>query len=434
MSMVNEWKEPLLEAQDERSHLSSFDEMRDLIINLIHKNQHWRSQQCINLVAAESLMSEASRSLLSSDLSMRMAGGLKDKNRPFMGTQWIDQIDSLTREMLNFLFKCHFCEPRLFGGTQACQIIYSTMTRPGDTIMAVMPSNGGDSCHTEENMTPGLSLQVIPIPFLADHLTIDLNELDNLVSRYKPKLISIGFSISLFEQPLSEIQKIAHQHGVTVFYDAAHELGLIAGGCFKNPFLEGIDIVSGCTGKTFSGPQGGLLLWNNEIYNDVFGSNIYPTFIGTYPLNRLSALALSVLELIYFGKTFMSNIISNAQCLALELSNLGVDVFAKEKNFTATHQIVLNAETYGGGFKAAKRLEKCHMMTNPVNLPGDRSLQRKGIRLATTEITRRGMSNEEMKQIASLISRALLTAEPADLIAREAEGLIQAFSAIHYCH
>ena len=87
-----------------------------------------------------------------------------------------------------------------------------------------------------------------------------------------------------------------------LFYDAAHELGLIAGKCFADPFQLGVDIVAGSTGKTLSGPQGGLLLWNNAELTLPVTSMVFPNFVGSYQLNRIVALTITALELLQFGE------------------------------------------------------------------------------------------------------------------------------------
>ncbi|STY29659.1 serine hydroxymethyltransferase [Legionella wadsworthii] len=413
-------------------HCQSYAEMQDMLMYLIKKNGSWR-KQCINLVAAESPMSQIVRSLLADDLSMRTASGyIGKKNRYFMATQYIDQFESLCHVLLTDLFECNYCDHRLMGGTQACQVVYSTLTQPNDTLITVMPMHGGDSSNCRQSMPGLLNLNIVPMPFLRDNLTIDLHQLEYLLDRYKPKLISLGFSICLLEQPIRAISALCQKFKVPVFYDASHELGLIAGKCFANPFIQGTTIVSGSTGKTFSGPQGGLLLWNDDYLVQPITNTVFPNFVGTYQLNRVAALTLASLEIQQYGEEYMAQGVRNAKTLAMQLHTLGISVFAQEKNYTQTHQILIDATKYGGGFAAANRLEACHIITNHVNLPGDKEGFR-GIRIATTEMTRRGMKEKHMQEIVHLVYRALETSEPASSIAKGASILSQEFQKIHYC-
>ncbi|CAM3010765.1 serine hydroxymethyltransferase [Legionella steigerwaltii] len=422
-----------IKAQHDLMHCKSFEHMRALILGLIKNNDHWRTQKCINLVAAESSLSQVARSLLACDLSTRTAGGhIGKKNRYFMASEYIDQLESICHVLMWSLFECHFCEHRLLGGTQACQVAYSVLTKPRDTLITVMPTHGGDSSNSSQSMPGLLDLNIVPMPFLPDQVTIDLHQLEYLVCRYRPQLITLGFSICLFEQPLQEICTIAQKYKTQVFYDASHELGLIAGKCFTNPFKQGVTLVSGSTGKTYSGPQGGLLLWDDERLTKSIETTAFPSFVGTYQLNRVAALTLTALELHQYGESYMRQVVGNAKALATHLDDCGISVFAKEKNFTQTHQILIHAEKYGGGFSAASRLEACNIIGNHVSLPGD-DTSSLGLRLATTEITRRGMKEKQMQQIAELIYRALATHEKAERIAHDASLLSQEFQEIHYC-
>ncbi|WP_131783729.1 aminotransferase class I/II-fold pyridoxal phosphate-dependent enzyme [Legionella gresilensis] len=422
-----------LRAQRDLLHCESYESMKELIVSIIKKNNGWRTEQCINLVAAESPMSRVAQSVLACDLSMRTAGGhIGRQNRYFMASKYIDQLESICHVLMTNLFGCHYCEHRLLGGTQACQVVYSVLTKPNDTLITVMPKHGGDSSNCKQSMPGLLDLNIIPMPFLPNHLIIDLERFEYLVCRYRPQLITLGFSICLFEQPIKEICAIAKKYNTRIFYDAAHELGLIAGKCFTNPFKQGVTIVSGSTGKTFSGPQGGLLLWDDEKLTTPIATTVFPNFVGTYQLNRVAALTLTALELHQYGEAYMNQVLCNAKALATHLDECGISVFAKEKNYTETHQVLINVEKYGGGFSAACRLEACNIIVNHVSIPGDdKPVQ--GIRLATTELTRRGMQEEQMQQVARLIYRALATDEPAEYIAIDASQLIQEFQGIYFC-
>ncbi|STX51574.1 serine hydroxymethyltransferase [Legionella busanensis] len=422
-----------LRAQRDLMHCESFENIKELVLSLINKNNKWRTEQCINLVAAESPMSQVARSLFACDLSMRTAGGhIGRQNRYFMASKYIDQLESICHVLMTNLFGCYYCEHRLLGGTQACQVAYSVLTKPKDTLITVMPKHGGDSSNCTQSMPGLLGLNMIPMPFLPDHLIIDLEKFEYLICRYRPALVTLGFSICLFEQPIKEICAIARKYKTHVFYDAAHELGLIAGKCFSNPFKQGVTVVSGSTGKTFSGPQGGLLLWNDENLATSIATTVFPNFVGTYQLNRVAALTLTALELHQYGEAYMKQVVCNAKSLAKHLDDCGITVFAKEKNYTETHQALINVEKYGGGFRAASRLEACNIIVNHVSIPGDdKPLQ--GIRIGTTELTRRGMQEKQMQEIARLIYRALATAEPAECIAIDASRLIEAFQEIYYC-
>jgi glycine hydroxymethyltransferase len=52
-------------------------------------------------------------------------------------------------------------------------------------------------------------------------------------------------------------------NGAAKSFSMAHQIGLIAGGQFQDPLREGAVVMTGSAGKTFSGPQSGIIVWND---------------------------------------------------------------------------------------------------------------------------------------------------------------------------
>ena len=73
-----------------------------------------------------------------------------------------------------------------------------------------------------------------------------------------------GQSVFLFPTPLGELAMQLTKLEPTVMYDAAHVMGLVAGGQFQDPLREGADVMTGSSHKTFPGPQGGFVLSDSE--------------------------------------------------------------------------------------------------------------------------------------------------------------------------
>ena len=72
----------------------------------------------------------------------------------------------------------------------------------------------------------------------------------------------MGKSLFLFPEPVKDFSKICEEKGIILIYDAAHVLGLIAGGLFQDPLGEGAFIMTGSTHKTYFGSQRGIVLSN----------------------------------------------------------------------------------------------------------------------------------------------------------------------------
>jgi len=409
----------------------TYQNLLNTCLGLINANGNWRQQECLNLVASEALISPLTRKTLSSDMAMRTAGGyIGEKNRYFIASKNIDMLESYLFALLTDLFNCDQADWRLLGGTQACHAVYAALCKRGDTIISVPEIMGGDSSNTYLSMPGYLGLNIVNMPFRDDGYTIDLDKLEHLIKVHTPRLVCIGFSISLFKQPIKEIKSLCKTTNTLIYYDAAHELGLIAGNQLPNPFDEGADIVSGSTGKSFSGPQGGLILWDNNLSLAPLESSVFPNFVGTYQLNRVAALCFSACELREFGKAFMSAVVINAKALAGALEAEGFTIFGSKKGYTETNQVLLQLPKEDG-IGSAKKLEQINIICNETITPGNTHTI--SLRLSTTEITRLGMGIKEMKTIAILIAARLKNREKTCTLIKKVMLLKNQFKIIGYC-
>ena len=157
--------------------------------------------------------------------------------------------------------------------------------------------------------------------------------------------------------------------GGKVFFDGAHQLGLIAGGQFQDPLREGADVLTGSAGKTFSGPQSGVMVWNDPELTQPLLDAVFPALAATHQVNRVAALAAAAAELLAFGQEYMAAIVANAQALAHALHTRGVPVLGAHKGYTRTHQVIADVREFGGGLEVAHRLAKANIITNKNLLP-----------------------------------------------------------------
>ena len=122
--------------------------------------------------------------------------------------------------------------------------------------------------------------------------------------------------------------------------DGAHQLGLIGGGQFQDPLREGACVMTGSAGKTFSGPQSGIIVWNDPELSVPITDAIFPTLAATHQVNRVAALAAAAAEFLAFGKDYMAQIAANAQALGKALHERGIRVLGDHKGYTRTHQVI----------------------------------------------------------------------------------------------
>ncbi|MCK4883751.1 MAG: serine hydroxymethyltransferase, partial [Candidatus Diapherotrites archaeon] len=204
-------------------------------IKKIKKNQdNWRKKECINLIASENVTSPLADEVYLNDAAHRYAEG-KTWARHYQGSQYIDEIDSLTQDLFNTLFECKRTDLRPLSGTQSNMAAFAATTSYGDQIMTSAIQNGGHVSHTRFGTAGLIGLKEISFPFDTDEMNIDIDATKKLIREKKPKVVLFGGSVMLFPHPVKELSDTAKEHGATVMYDSAHVLGLIAGKQFQDP-------------------------------------------------------------------------------------------------------------------------------------------------------------------------------------------------------
>jgi glycine hydroxymethyltransferase len=397
-------------------------DMAEAVIAAVDRNAEWRGKRCINLLAPEAPTSPMVRALLASEVGTRAAEGhIGAENRWFAGTRHIDEIESLCIELLKRAFRANYADHRLMGSMLGNLAVYHALTEPGDTIMSVAQPSGGHSSNRSDGPAGMRGLTIVDIPFDPDELTVDLVAFRALAVRVRPKLVTLGLSMTLFPYPVQEMQAIIAPWGGRVIFDGAHQAGLIAGGQFQDPLREGAAVLTGSAGKTFSGPQSGIMLWDDPELTAPLTHAVFPVLVATHQVNRVAALAVSAAEMLAFGQPYMAQIVHNAQTLAAALDQRGIPVLGQRKGYTTTQQVIADVRQFGGGQAVAARLAQANIITNKNLLPSDDQDdwdRPSGLRIGTTEVTRLGMGSAEMATIADFIARILVDgADPAALAA-----------------
>jgi glycine hydroxymethyltransferase len=387
-------------------------EMQEAVLAAVARNEEWRGKRCLNLLAPEAPTSPTVRALLSAEVGTRAAEGhIGAVNRWFAGTKYIDEIEALCVELLKKAFGANYADHRLVASMIGNMAVYSALTEPGDVIMSIPQSVGGHSSNRDDGPAGVRGLNVVDIPFDPVELEVDLDLFRKVAPLVRPKLVALGASMTLFPFPIQAIQDIVAEWGGSVFFDGAHQLGLVAGGQFQDPLREGAAVLTGSAGKTFSGPQSGIMIWNDPRLTEPLTHAIFPVLAATHQVNRVAALAVSAAEMIAYGRVYMTQIVRNAQALGAALAHRGIPILGAHKGYTMTHQVIANVREFGGGLEVAHRLARANIITNKNLIPGDQPAdwdRPGGLRIGTIEITRLGMHEAEMETIADFIARILI--------------------------
>lgn len=402
------WLSPNATAR-EREILDSLD-LTDLagvdgrIHDLVARNTDIHDRECINLNPASNVMNPRAEALLASGLTTRASlGHPGDKYET--GLEAIEEIEVVTAAAARTLFGARHVEVRVGSGALANLYAFMATCTPGSSIIAPPPTIGGHVTHHTDGAAGLYGLDVHHCPIDRDAFTIDLDALDDLAGRVRPSLITIGTSLNLLPHPVADIRAIADRHGAIVLFDAAHACGMIAGGVWANPLAEGAHLMTMSTYKSLGGPAGGLVLTDDDELAERIDAIAYPGLTANFDVGKTAALGLTLLDWLDCGTEYATTMRDNAVQLASELDRLDLPVWTTRDGHTRSHQLVVDATSWGGGAAAARRLREGNLLACPIGLP-DR-VPGAGLRLGTPEITRVGMRPEHMGELASLIADAL---------------------------
>jgi glycine hydroxymethyltransferase len=390
--------------------------MIEEILSLVKQHEKWRGKQCLNLIPSENVMSPQVRALLSSELGNRYTA----RDHFYMGTRFTDQIEQYGEKIAKQLFKAKTADLRPLSGHIADLIVLANLTKPGDKLMCISPQDGGYPGMWKEGLAGLLGLKAIQLPFSKKDWNIKTEKAKDAIKRNKPKILLFGASLITFSQPVKELAAVAEENGVLVGYDGSHVLGLIAGGQFQDPLREGACVLFGSTHKTFFGPQGGIILADQE-HGELVKSKIYPAFVDNAHWNRIAALTLALAEAKEFGKAYARQVIRNSKALAKTLFDYGFPVICEHLGFTQSHQTILDYGDYEKGRITAEKLQQANIVVDCV------------VRIGTDEVTRRGMKEPEMLKIAELIKRTIIDKENPEKIKKEAARMSAEFQELEYC-
>ena len=324
-------------------------------------------------------------------------------------------------------------EVRPISGTVANDAVFSRYIKPGDVAMVNSTAGGGHISHHKSGSVGKYTKNIVDFPLTPDGYHIDTDQTHQLIKKLHPKVLILGKSLFLFPDPVKELVGICRENETTLIYDAAHVLGLIAGKQFQDPLGEGADIVTASTHKTFFGSQRGLIMSNMDTKDwRKIDKGAFPGSSSNHHLDTLVSLAITTCEMITFAEEYSKQTRSNAKALARSLHELGFNVQAKDYDFTESHQIAVDVSELGGGNEVARILKENDIILN-MNLlpfePLEKVTNPSGIRIGTQEMTRFGMKEKEMEQIAELFKKCL---KDTTSINNEVRELRKSFQKVQY--
>ena len=363
-----------------------------------------RQREHIELIASENVVSEAVLEANGSTLTNKYAEGYPGK-RYYGGCEHVDVSEDLARKRLCEIFGADHANVQPHSGADANVAVYFGLLKAGDTVLGMNLSEGGHLTHGSPVNISGKVFNFVSYGVNEDEV-IDYDDVLAKAKEAKPKLIVAGASAYPREIDFKRFSEIAKEVGALFMVDMAHVAGLVAAGKHSNP-VPYADVVTTTTHKTLRGPRGGAILCKEE-YAKMIDKAIFPGLQGGPLMHIIAAKAVSFGEALTDEfKEYQKQIILNAKVLAEELSKNG---FRLVSGGTDTHLVLLDVRSKNlTGKKAEALLDEVGVATNKNTIPFDPEspFTTSGVRIGTPAVTTRGMKEEQMKEIAEIITLAL---------------------------
>ena len=386
------------------------------------QNEINRQNSKLELIASENFVSLAVLEALGSVLTNKYAEGYPGK-RYYGGCEYVDVVENLARDRAKILFGAEYANVQPHSGSQANMAVYFTFIKPGDKVLGMNLSHGGHLTHGSPVNFSGQLYNFVAYGVSKETGTIDYNEVETIAKREKPKMITVGASAYSRNIDYPAFRSIADQIGAFLFADIAHPAGLIASKLLNDP-LPFCHVVTSTTHKTLRGPRGGLILMGKDFENpfgqvapksgrtkmmsELIDSMVIPGIQGGPLMHVIAAKAVGFLENLQPDFVAYSNrVIRNAQALANALVQLGYQVIS---GGTDNHLMLIDLRNRNvTGKDAQESLDRAGITVNKNAVPFDDKspLITSGIRIGTPALTTRGMKEQEMEQVASLIDRVI---------------------------
>ena len=366
-----------------------------------------RQQTNLQLIASENFTSRAVLAALGSTLSNKYAEGYPGK-RYYGGCEEVDTAELLAIDRAKSLFGAEHANVQPHSGASANVAIYQAFTKPGDTVLAMSLAHGGHLTHGSPVNFSGKWFNIESYGVRQDNELIDYDQLRDQAIATKPKMICSGATAYPSLVDFAKIREICDEVGAIMWVDAAHFIGLVAGKAIPSP-VPFADVVSFTTHKVLRGPRGGMILAKAE-HAAAIDKAVFPGMQGRPIMSAVAGKAIALAECATPAyQKYAKDVIVNAKALAAALETEGMRAVS---GGTQTHLALMDIRSTGVTGKVAdERCGAAGIVMNKNSIPYDPEKPgiTSGIRVGSPATTTQGMGVEEMKQIATLISRAIKT-------------------------
>ena len=402
----------------------------NLVFDLINKELE-RQRNGIELIASENFTSLQVMQAMGTVPTNKYAEGYPGK-RYYGGCEVVDEIETLAIDRLKKIFNCCWANVQPHSGAQANGAVFLAAMKPGEKVLGLDLSMGGHLTHGSPANFSGKTYQALFYGVGKETGLVDYDHLEATALKEKPKMIICGASAYSRDWDYKRIREVADKIGAVIMADIAHPAGLIAKGLLNDPF-DHCHIVTSTTHKTLRGPRGGIIMLRHDFENpwgikDPKGNTrsmsqlldlaVFPGTQGGPLEHIIAAKAVSFAEILSDDySTYAKQIIVNAQAMAKAFVSRGYNLIS---NGTDNHLMLIDLRNKNlTGKKAQETLDKAHITLNKNSVPFDDKspFVTSGIRVGVPAVTTRGMKEEHMEFVVSLVDKVLMNIDDEKIIA-----------------
>lgn len=387
--------------------LAAFDpDIADVVLDELA-----RLRSGLQLIASENFTSPAVLAALGSTLSNKYAEGYPGR-RYYGGCEVVDRAESIGIERAKELFGCDHANLQPHSGASANLAAYGAFLKPGDTLLGMALPHGGHLTHGTKVSFSGKWFDAVQYGVDEKTEHIDYDQVRDLARQHRPKLIVCGGSAIPRLIDFPAFREIADEVGAILMVDAAHFIGLVAGKAIPSP-VPYADVVTFTTHKVLRGPRGGAIICKEE-HAKAIDKAAFPMMQGGPLMHAVAAKAVNLKECLQPEyQAYARQVITNAQALTEGLAAEGLRPVA---GGTDTHLALLDLREVRDdtgevvtGTVAEARCDAAGIVLNKNAIPFDPQPASiaSGIRVGSPAVTTQGMTESDMKEIASLIGTAI---------------------------
>jgi glycine hydroxymethyltransferase len=359
----------------------------------------------LQLIASENFTSPAVLAALGSTLSNKYAEGYPGR-RYYGGCEVVDRAEEIGIVRAKELFGAAHANLQPHSGASANLAAYAALCEPGDNVLAMSLPHGGHLTHGSKVNFSGKWFSITPYGVREDNELIDYDEVRDLALKHQPKMIICGATAYPRLIEFDTFRSIADEVGAWLVVDAAHFIGLVAGRAIPSP-VPFADVVTFTTHKVLRGPRGGMILCTEELAPRI-DKAVFPFTQGGPLMHAVAAKAVALKEAATPAyQAYAHQVVANAQTLA---EGLAAEGMRPVSGGTDTHLALIDLRSADvTGKDAEARCGAAGITLNKNAIPFDPQppAVASGIRVGTPAVTTQGMAEGEMKEVASLIARAV---------------------------